>query len=87
MKKIVAASIISMAFLSCGNNSNSTGGNDDTVNGHIPASDTSYKDTRGVINANGNIPDTSQYGASPNTYKTPKDSMNYDSLNNIAPKK
>ena len=80
MKKIVAASIISLAFLSCGNNSNSSNVTGDTVDSHIPASDTSYKDTRGVINANGNIPDTSQYGASPNTYKTPKDSMNYDSM-------
>jgi len=85
MKKILVASVVSIALLSCGNNGNTTGSNDDTVNGHIPASDTSYKDTRGVINANGNIPETTGLGATPHTYRNPKDSSNYDSVNN-APK-
>lgn len=70
-----------MALLSCGNDSSTSDVNGDTVDSHIPATDTSYKDIRGVINANGNIPDTSQYGATPNSTRLPKDSMNYDSMN------
>ena len=68
MKKMIMASIVVMSIISCGgngNNNNSTG--------------TSYEDTRGVQNVNGNIPDTGNLGATPHAINPPKDSLIPDS--------
>lgn len=67
------AAVIVIALASCGG-SNSASSNEevgDTVG---------YDDIRGVQNANGNIPDTINTGATPRADKPPVDSITADSL-------
>ena len=56
MKKLLAAAFV-ICFISCNSNSNDTSS----------TTDTSTTEIGGVENVNGNIPDTSAMGATPNS--------------------
>ena len=56
MKKIIAAALV-IGFISCNSNSNET----------TTTTDSTTTDIGGVENVNGNIPDTTTGGATPNS--------------------